>query len=68
MGQVRIQARDRNAEIFLNGAYAGVAQDLRSIWLEPGVYELEVRRAQRANWEKKIYVLSGKTLKVHAEE
>jgi hypothetical protein len=68
MGQVRIQTRDKDAGIYLNGAYAGVAQDLRSIWLEPGVYELSVRSANRANWEKRIYVLSGKTLKIRPEE
>jgi len=67
MGQVKIQTPDKNAEIYLNGAYAGVAQDLRNIWLEPGVYQLEVRSSSRAKWEKRIYVLSGKTLKVHEE-
>jgi hypothetical protein len=68
LGQVRIQTGDKDAEVYLNGAYAGAAQDLRNVWLEPGVYDLEVNSANHAKWAKKIYVLSGKTLKVRAEE
>lgn len=64
MGQVKLQTPYKNAEVYLNGAYAGTADDLKTIWLDPGVYELEVRASGREPLQKRIYVLSGKTVKI----
>ena len=66
MGEVRLQASSKKAEVFLDGAYAGRAEDLRSIWLEPGAYNLEVKAETRPPFSRRIYVLSGKTLKIDA--
>ena len=62
MGQLKVRA-DRDAWIFLDGALAGRADKLRSMWLEPGVYNLEIRTADRTA-SRRIYVLSGKTMHV----
>ncbi len=66
LGDVKIQVPDRGATVYLNGAYAGQLSDLKNIWLQPGVYHLEVRDSQ-SRLTQKIYVLSGKTLKIAAE-
>jgi hypothetical protein len=66
-GQVNLQTSDRNAEVYLDGAYAGPASKLKNFWLAPGVYQLEVRAAGQAPQEKRIYVLTGKTLKIKME-
>jgi hypothetical protein len=66
MGEVRLQTSEKSAEVLLDGAYAGVAEDLKSIWLEPGAYTLEVRTLAGEQFKKRIYVLSGKTVKVSA--
>jgi hypothetical protein len=42
-GQVNLQTSDKNAEVYLDGAYAGTASKLKNFWLAPGVYQLEVR-------------------------
>ncbi len=63
MGNVKIQAGEKDATVFLDGALAGPVQQLKSIWLEPGVYNLELREGKE-RLTQKIYVLSGKTLKV----
>ena len=68
MGEVKLHADDKKAEVFVNGAYAGVAEDLKSMWLEPGAYDLEVRVANRAPFNRRVYVLSGKTLKIDATQ
>jgi len=66
MGEVKLLTSEKTAEVFLDGAYAGVAEDLRSIWLEPGAYNLEVKGQQGEPFKMRIYVLSGKTVKVNA--
>lgn len=66
-GQVNLQTSDKNAEVYLDGAYAGPASKLKNFWLAPGVYQLEVRAAGQAPQEKRIYVLTGKTLKIRME-
>jgi hypothetical protein len=66
MGEVKLQTSEKTAEVFLDGAYAGVAADLKSIWLEPGAYTLEVRGQGSEPFKKRIYVLSGKTVRVNA--
>lgn len=66
-GQVNLQTSNKNAEVYLEGAYAGPASKLKNFWLAPGVYQLEVRAAGHATQEKRIYVISGKTLKLKME-
>jgi hypothetical protein len=68
LGQIKLSTDVREAEVFLDGSYAGIAKDLKSIWLRPGSYDLEVRPPGRASFYKRVYVLSGKTLKVDTRE
>ena len=63
MGNVKVQAGPKTAAIYLDGAYAGRRDELRNMWLQPGVYSLEIRDGQR-RLSQKIYVLSGKTLRI----
>jgi hypothetical protein len=66
MGEVKLLTSEKTAEVFLDGAYAGVAEDLKSIWLEPGAYNLEVKGHLGEPFKMRIYVLSGKTVKINA--
>jgi hypothetical protein len=63
MGDVKVLVGDKSALVFLNGALAGRREQLKDMWLEPGTYNLEVRDGQR-RFTRKIYVLSGRTLKI----
>lgn len=63
-GEIKLQSADKNAEVFIDGAFAGMADDLKSFWLEPGVYDLKIKNASGGLYQKRLYVLSGKTLKV----
>lgn len=62
MGEVKVQA-DKDSWVYLDGALAGRAGKLKNMWLEPGAYELELRSGGKRTAQR-IYVLSGKTLKV----
>ncbi len=66
MGAVKIEGRYKDALVYLDGALAGRADKLKQMWLNPGTYELELRSGDRRATQK-IYVLSGKTLKVTPE-
>ncbi len=66
-GQVSLQGSDKDAEVYLDNAYAGTAASLKKFWLAPGVYDLEVRPKDQPPKKKRIYVLTGKTLKVSLE-
>jgi hypothetical protein len=64
MGEVKLLSVQKEAEVYLNGAYAGVVEDLKTLWLEPGAYDLEVQGSGNLTFKKRIYVLSGKSLKI----
>ena len=66
-GQVTLQGSYKDAEVYLDNAYAGNAATLKKFWLAPGVYDLEVRPKDQTPKKKRIYVLTGKTLKVSLE-
>jgi hypothetical protein len=67
MGEVKLKSPDKTASVYLDGAYAGPADKLKSLWLEPGVYNLEVRDTGGQRYERRIYVLTGKTLQIQAK-
>ena len=66
MGEIKLRATPANAEVYLDDALAGTAKDLKSIWLEPGAYNLRVQAENHQPFTIRIYVLSGKTLKLDA--
>jgi hypothetical protein len=66
-GEVRLAAEPRTAEVYLDRAYAGTADHLKNMWLEPGAYDLSVAAIGREDFHQRIYVLSGKSLKITAK-
>ena len=67
-GHIKISSpgKDKKAEVYIDGAYAGTVGKLKSMWLDPGAYDLSVIAADGSSFQKRIYVLSGKTLKIKA--
>jgi hypothetical protein len=65
-GQVKLQTNVKDAQVFINSAYAGTAGKLKSMWLRPNSYDLVIRAPGHAQFAQRIYVLPGKTLHVHA--
>jgi hypothetical protein len=66
MGQIKLNA-PKDASVYLDGAFAGTVSKLKTISLEPGIYDLEVKGATGSEYRKKVYGLSGKTLDIRAE-
>jgi PEGA domain len=63
-GEVRLIADPKAAEVYINGGYAGTADKLKTLWLDPGAYDLTVSAAGRQPFHQRLYVLSGKSLKI----
>jgi hypothetical protein len=64
-GQVKLDTKVKAAEVFVNGAYAGTAGKLKTMWMRPGTYSIELRAPGGEQFTEKIYVMAGKT--VHVE-
>jgi hypothetical protein len=67
-GEVKLTDAPKNAKVYLDGAYAGTADHLKHIWLDPGAYNLAVATPDHGTFEQRIYVLSGKTVKIAANQ
>jgi hypothetical protein len=63
LGEVRIMSPDSKAQIFINGALAGRAHDLKRFYLAPGTYNLEQRIGNDVQ-KQRVYVIANRTLRV----
>lgn len=66
-GRIKLKTKHKEASVYLDGAFAGLAKDLRDIWLKPGVYQLKVAPEHHEPFEIRVYVLTGKTVQVEPE-
>lgn len=65
-GKVKLQASPKDAYVYINGAYAGTARQLKSFPLVSGAYDLEVKASGYRTFHKRIYILSNRTLHIAA--
>lgn len=66
MGEIKLQTDSKDADVFIDDALAGKAKDLKTLWLEPGAYNLRVQAEGSEPFTTRVYVLSGRTLKIDA--
>jgi hypothetical protein len=66
-GEVKLDTKVKDAQVFINGAYAGTTKENKSMHLRPGSYNMEIREAGRTQYAEKVYVVAGKTLHLHPE-
>jgi hypothetical protein len=66
-GEVRLEAKPNSASVYLDDAYAGTAGKLKHMWLAPGAYDLTVSAIDGSMFHQRIYVLSGRSLKIKAK-
>ena len=68
-GGVRIQGAPRQAEVYVDGNYAGIVDDFDGTFqrldLEPGSHEIEIRTPGRPLMYD-VNVTPGQTLTIHA--
>jgi len=71
-GEVKLTLEPRTvdpklADVYVDNAFAGTADHVKNMWLEPGAYELSVLSKNRASFRRRIYVFSGRSLKIAAK-
>jgi len=66
-GAVKFDTRVKDAEVYIDGAYAGTVGKLKTMYLRPGSYDIEVRAPGRAQFDREVYVAAGKTLHFNPE-
>jgi hypothetical protein len=62
---VKLDTHVKDAQVFVDGAYAGTSGKLKTMWMRPGTYTIEMRAPGQPQFAEKIYVVAGKT--VHVE-
>lgn len=66
-GEVKLDTKVKDAQVFINGAYAGTTHENKSMYLRPGSYNIEIREANGTPFAQRVYVVAGKTLHLHPE-
>ena len=66
-GEIRLTTDPKEAKIYIDGGYAGTADKLKNLWLDPGAYDLTISAVGREDFHQRLYVLSGKSLKISAK-
>jgi hypothetical protein len=67
MGAIKVDTKAKNAEIFINGAFASNTHDNKTLHLRPGTYNVEIREGGQMRLSQRVYVTAGKTLHLHPE-
>jgi hypothetical protein len=66
-GAVKFDTSVKNAEVYINGAYAGTVGKVKTLHLRPGSYNIELRAPGYMRYAEKIYVAPGKTLHLNPD-
>src|SRR5262249_50498528 len=61
-GEVKLDTKVKDAQVYVDGAYAGTAKQMKTMWLRPGKHDLEIRMPSGATYQQQIYAMNGKTV------
>lgn len=70
-GGIRLRIRPRDAQVFVDGYYAGLVDDFdgtfQQLRLEPGGHKIEIRMPGFDDLEMDVHVQPGRTITLHEE-
>jgi hypothetical protein len=66
-GDVKLDTKVKDAQVFVNGAYAGTTHENKTMHLRPGNYNIEIKENGKTMYGEQVYVVAGKTLHLHPE-
>ena len=64
-GEVKIDTKVKDDELFINGAFAGTTKESKTLHLRLGTYNIEVKHLGESVLNERVYVAAGKTLHLH---
>jgi len=65
--EVKIDTKVKEAQVFINGAYAGTTHENRTMHLRQGTYKIEIRENGQTPFAQNVYAVAGKTIHLHPE-
>jgi len=66
-GEVKLDTKVKDAQVFINGDYAGTTHENKTMHLRPGSYNIEIKENGQTPFAQKVYVAAGQTLHLHPE-
>lgn len=66
-GEVKLDTKVKDAQVFINGGYAGTTHDNKTMHLRPGSYNIEIREHGQTPFAEQVYVAAGKTIHLQPE-
>jgi hypothetical protein len=66
-GEVKLDTKVKDAQVFINGSYAGTTKENKTMHLRPGSYNIEIREAGQTHFTEQVYVAAGKTIHLQPE-
>jgi hypothetical protein len=66
-GEVKLDTKVKDAQVFIDGSYAGTTHENKTMRLRPGTYNIEIREGGQTPFSQKVYVVAGRTLHLHPE-
>ena len=67
-GRVKLQTADKDASVYIDGGYAGLAHKLKKFSLRAGTHRIELRDEQgKTFFQQRVTVIPGRTLELHAD-
>ena len=64
-GEVKLDTKVKDAQVFINGAFAGNTHDAKKMHLRPGTYDIQIREGGKTQFDQKVYVAGGMTVHLH---
>lgn len=64
-GQIKVDTKEKDDPVFLDGAYAGTVKDVNSEWLPEGVHNLEIHLVNGQKVDERVFVPAGKSVHVN---
>lgn len=64
VGSVKIDSKNKEEQVFVNGSYAGLVKDNKTMHFRQGNYNIEIRNGATTTFSQKVYVTAGKTLHI----
>jgi len=67
-GELKLNTPDKDARVYVDGGYLGIARHLKKFHLKPGNHEIELRDA-RGNvlFKQMVAIVPGRTTELNAE-
>jgi PEGA domain len=66
-GEIKVDTKVKDAQVFIDGAYAGTTHENKTMHLRPGSYNIEIREGDQPHFTQRVYVVAGKTIHLHPE-